>query len=73
MTVAKTVAVELVKITKEHGTTAEAKSIAAKASNDTLIALVENGIISEEFFGEVVGELAVMALMKMLGVEPDLS
>lgn len=73
MTVARTVAVKLVNITKEYGTTAEAKNIAAKASNDTLIALLENGVISEEFFGEVVGELATMALLKMLGIEPDLS
>lgn len=73
MTVAKTVAVELVKITKELGTNPEAKSIAAKASNNTIHMLVENGVISEEFFGEVVSELASMALMKMLGVEPELS
>lgn len=73
MSKAKAIAVEMVKAAKIHEGNEVARSAAAKAANDTFYALVEHGVVSEEFFGEVVGELATMALMKMLGVEPNLS
>jgi hypothetical protein len=68
VTKAEQIAESLVGIAKEFTGQGDAVHKAAvEASNLTLATLVEAGVVSKEFYEEVIGHLMKMVLLRMLG------
>lgn len=68
VTQAEQIAEALVDIAKEFTELGEtAHKAAVQASNLTLATLVEAGVVSKEFYEEVVGHLMKMVLLRILG------
>lgn len=66
VTQAQTVAASVVDIAKAFNTSGAEHQAAVKASNLTLVALVEAGVLSVEFYEEVVADLMRQVLVKLM-------